>query len=212
MNQQITIPEGYMQNSRGDLVREENVKELDKIMNQAAIDLAEQAKAIHMQLAKFKRQALDDVRDLIQIAGEKYDKKLGGEKGNTTITSFDGRYRIQRTFAERISFGLELKATEALFEDYLDSVTASVDGDVRALIKGAFKTTRGDNLRTAELLRLLKIEIKHPAWVKACEALKDSLTCDGTTVYIRVYERVNNGESYRQIPLDLANAGGGYAR
>ncbi len=212
MNSKTEIPAGYMQNQHGDLVREENVKEIDKLKDQAAIELAESAKDIHMNLVRFKRRALDDIRDLIQIAAEKYGEKLGGEKGNISISSYDGRYKIQRVFASRISFGLELKAAESLFTKYLDSVTASVENDVRVLIEGAFKTTRGGNLRTSELLRLLSFEIKHPAWIQACEALKDSISVDGSTVYVRAYERVNDSDQYRPIPLDIAAVGGGYVR
>ena len=207
-----TIPEGYMQNSRGDLVREENVKEIDKIQDQVVRDYAEEAKRLSMALLKFKRGALNDMADVIAVGAEKYGVSIGGKKGNVSMTTYDGRYKIQRVYSEKISFGVELEAAKELFTKYLDDVTSSTDGDLRKLIDGAFRTTRGGQLRTADLLGLLRYDITHPDWVKACEALKDSITVSGNTVYVRVYERVNDSEQYRPIPLDIAALGGGYER
>jgi hypothetical protein len=210
MNTENQIPEGYMKNSRGDLVRIENIKPIDLLKDQSANELAKQAIDIHMALVKFKRMALDDIQELIKTAGEKYDLKLGGDKGNITISSFNGRYKVQRTFADQINFGLELEAAKELFLRYLDEVTAGTDGEIRALIDGAFRTTNNGSLRTADLLRLLKYDIKHPNWVQACEALKDSISVDGKTVYVRVSERINDSDKYRPIPLGIAAVGGGY--
>jgi len=206
------IPAGYMQNNRGDLVREENVKDIDKIVDQAVSTLASQAKDISMALTKFKRLALDDIRELIKIAGEKYGESLGGEKGNITLFSYNGRYKVQRIFADRVSFNIEMKAAESLFDKYLEAISASAENDIRVLINATFRSTRGDKLRTAELLRLLSLDIKHPDWIRACEALKNSIMVDGATVYIRLYERVNDSEAYRMIPLNITDVGGGYVR
>ena len=206
------IPAGYMQNNRGDLVREENVKDIDKIVDQAVSTLASQAKDISMALTKFKRLALDDIRELIKIAGEKYGESLGGEKGNITLFSYNGRYKVQRIFADRVSFNIEMKAAESLYDKYLEAISASAENDIRVLINATFRSTRGDKLRTAELLRLLSLDIKHPDWIRACEALKNSIMVDGATVYIRLYERVNDSEAYRMIPLNITDVGGGYVR
>lgn len=206
------IPEGYMQNNRGDLVRAENVKEIDKIQDQVANDIGASATELSMALTKFKRTALNDIADTVSIAAEKYGVTIGGKKGNITITSYDGRYKVQRVFSDRISFGIELEAAKALFIKYLDEVTADTNGDLRALIDGAFRTTRGGQLRTADLLRLLSYDIKHADWVKACEALKDSIVVNGQAVYIRVYERINDSDKYRPIPLNITDVAGGYER
>lgn len=206
------IPDGYMQNSRGDLVREDKVKEIDKIQTQVVTDLATTAKDIHMALVKFKRAALDDIADVIAVGAQKYGVTIGGKKGNVTLSTFDGRYKIQRVFADRITFGVELEAAKALFTAYLDSVTAESNGEVRALIDAAFKTHSGGQLRTTDLLRLLRYDIKHPNWVSACEALRDSIVVTGNAVYVRVFERINDSDQYRPIPLNITDVGGGYER
>jgi hypothetical protein len=36
------------------------------------------------------------------------------------------------------------------------------------------------------------------------QAVRDSILVSGSSVYIRVYERINGTDEYRAIPLDLA--------
>lgn len=205
MNTETAIPDGYMKDSAGRLVPESQIKEQDKLRDQTVTDLVVQAKTINQQLAEFKRRALNDVADLLQVAADKYDVTLGGKKGNVSLTTFDGRYKIQRTYAENIVFTEELEAAKTLFAEYLDQVTAGAGDDVRMLIDRAFRTNRNGNIKTAELLGLIKIEIQNPLWKTAIAALTDSIATAGTTVYVRAYERVGDSDSYRQIPLDLAS-------
>lgn len=201
------IPAGYMQNAQGHLVPEDNVKEQDKLRDRVVTDLVQQAIEINKQLALFKVTALNDVADLIQIAADKYEVNLGGKKGNVRLSSFNGKYRIDRVYAEQINFTEELEAAQELFGTCLNRWTENADGKIRALVDRAFKTGRNKQIRTSELLGLLRLDIDDADWKRACEALKDSISVNGSTVYIRIYERVGESDKYRQVPLDLASVG-----
>ena len=204
------IPEGFMQNSQGHLVPEAQVREQDKLRDSVVNDLAAEAREISLRLMKFKRRALADISDLIQVAADKYEVDLGGKKGNVSLTSYNGKYRIQRVYSERIEFTEELHAAQALFGRCLDRWTEHADNNIRALVDRAFRTNSNGQIKTAELLGLLRLDIKDPDWQQACEALKDSITVSGTTVYIRIYERVGDSDRYRLVPLDLASVGGNH--
>lgn len=94
-----------------------------------------------------------------------------------------------------------------MFGSCLDRWTENADGNIRALVDRAFKTGRNKQIRTSELLGLLRLDIDDPEWQRACDALKDSINVSGSTVYVRVYERIKDTDRYRQIPLDLASVG-----
>lgn len=202
---QATIPSGYMQDARGRLVPEDQVREQDKLRDQCVTDLVKQAQAISQQLTEFKRKALADIADLLQIAADKYEVTLGGKKGNVSLSSYNGRYKIQRVFAEQIQFSEELEAAQQLFAECLDKWTENADVNIRALVDRAFRTTRSGQIKTAELLGLLQLEIDDTDWQRATNALKDSIRVGGSTVYVRVYERIEDTDKYRQIALDLAS-------
>ncbi|MDP2548511.1 DUF3164 family protein, partial [Oceanobacter sp. 4_MG-2023] len=172
---------------------------------QCVTDLVKQAQAISQQLTEFKRKALADIADLLQIAADKYEVTLGGKKGNVSLSSYNGRYKIQRVFAEQIQFSEELEAAQQLFAECLDKWTENADVNIRALVDRAFRTTRSGQIKTAELLGLLQLEIDDTDWQRATNALKDSIRVGGSTVYVRVYERIEDTDKYRQIALDLAS-------
>lgn len=203
-----TIPEGYMQNAQGNLVPEANVREQDKLRDAIVTDLVEDGIRLSFELAKFKQRALSEIADLIQISADKYEVQIGKGKGNVRLKSYSGKYRIDRCYQERMEFTEELEAAQVLFTQCLDRWTEHADNNIRALVDRAFKAGKNRQIRTSELLGLLRLEIKDPDWIKACEALKDSINIAGTTVYIRIYERIGDSDRYRQIPLDLASVGG----
>ena len=149
-----TIPEGYVKNAAGHLVPLANVREQDKMRDEVVCRLVSQGAVLSQALADFKKLALADVADTVKIAAQKYGLDLGGNKGNVTMTSFDGRYRLRRQVAELIQF------TE---------------------------------------------EIEDSQWKLAMEAIRDSIQTNGTTTYIRLYERVGETDQYKAIPLDLAS-------
>ncbi|MGR6871217.1 DUF3164 family protein [Pseudomonas sp. HK3] len=199
-----TIPEGYMQNAAGHMVPEDQVRDQDKLRDQVVLDLATKAKLINEQLSKFKRLALEDIQALIETAAEKYEVQIGGKKGNVSLISYNGKYKVDRSVANVISFTEELEAAKALITECIDEWTQSSSKNVRALVDRAFKTNTKGQVKTAAVLDLLRLEIDDEKWQRAMQALKDSIQVNSTTTYIRIYERIGMSNQYAAIPLDIA--------
>lgn len=205
MNAAQQIPAGFMQNAAGHLVPENQVREQDKLRDSVVTDLAAIAVQLSEALRAFKKRALNDIADTIQIAADKWEVDLGGKKGNISLASYNGQYKVQRVFAERITFSEELEAAKELFGRCLDRWTEKADNNVRALIDRAFRPNKNGQIKTVELLGLLRLEIDDEQWQAACEALRASINVSGSTVYVRVYQRIADSDQYRLIPLDLAS-------
>lgn len=198
------IPEGYMKNAVGHLVANEHVREQDKLRDGVVIDLAQQAIEINKLLKAFKEKCLSDVKDLIQISADKYEVTIGGKKGNISLLSFNGKYKIQRVYAERLTFSEEIEAAKQLIMNCIDRWSEGANNNMQELVNGAFKTNNNGQLKTASVLGLFKLEVEDDEWSQAMLALKDSIQVSGTATYIRVYERIGQSEHYKIIPLDLA--------
>lgn len=203
-NTTTDIPDGYMRNAAGHLVPRDQVREQDLLRDEVARELADLAVALNKQLAAFKARALNDVADLVKIAGERYEVSLGGKKGNVSITTYDGRYKVQRSVAERITFTEELEAAKALINACIERWSQGANPHIRALVDRAFRTDSKGQIKTAAVLELLRLEIDDEEWLRAMDAIKDSIQSTGTAIYVRVYERIGNSDQYRAIPLDLA--------
>lgn len=198
------VPEGYMKNAAGHLVANEHVREQDKLRDGVVNDLVSQAIEISTLLKTFKEKCLSDVSDLVQISADKYEVQLGGKKGNLSLFSFNGQYKIQRVYAERLTFSEEIEAAKQLIMNCIDRWSEGANGNMQELVNQAFKTNNNGQLKTASVLNLLRLEVEDDEWSMAMLALKDSIQVSGTATYIRVYERIGQSEHYKIIPLDLA--------
>lgn len=197
--------EGYVRNASGHFVPEDEVSEHEKLRDATVRMLAERAELLHAQLAEFKKKALADIADLVSIAAEKYDVKLGGEKGNVTLVSYDGEYKIIRAYAEIIQFSEEVSAAKALIEQCMESWGEGSNNHLRVIADRAFRTNQNGELKTSRVMDLMAAPIDDPDWQRGMKALRDAIQVTGTAVYVRFYKRMGNSDKYQALPLDLAS-------
>ncbi len=146
---------------------------------------------------------MNDVGAFITISAEKYEVKVGGDKGNVSLLSFDGRYKIVRQIAEDITFGEQLQAARALIDECLKDWTEGARSELRAIVDQAFEMDKRGNISTTRILGLRRLDITDGRWQRAMQAIGDSIQITGTKPYVRVYERNDKG-AYTAIPLDMA--------
>ncbi len=198
------IPEGYMRNASGHLVPTERVREHDKLRDSTVRALVADAIEANARLKAFKAKALADIADLVKICGEKYSVVLGGKKGNVNLISYDGKYKVVRSMADRIVFTEEIEAAKALINSCIDRWSQGANDKIRVLVDRAFSKDKSGQLKTASVLELMRLEMDDDEWKRAMQAIKDSIQTTGTAIYVRVYERVGDSDQYQAIPLDLA--------
>ena len=200
-----TIPSGYWQDTRGNLVPEANVRPIDKLRDQVVRDLCAEARKLQLSLTAFKRGAMDDVTALVLTSMEQYGVKTGGNKGNLTLYSFDGKFKVVRQMADRISFGEQLQAAKVLIDQCVQRwLDEGANSNLRVIVEDAFQVDKEGKISTDRVLRLRAYEMKNaPEWEQAMQAISDSIRVVDTKPYIRFYERDERGV-YQAISLDLA--------
>lgn len=206
MSTTATIPHpGYMKDAAGRLVPETKVKPIDMLRNQAVLDLVGQAQKINATLRAFKTQAFADIAAFVVTSAEQYEVKLGGDKGNVTLYSFDGRYKIIRQVQENIRFDERLKAAKALIDECITEWSEGSSDNIMVLVNDAFAVDREGDVNTNRVLGLRRLNITDPKWLRAMQAISDSVSVVGSRSYVRLYERVGDSDQYRAITLDLAS-------
>ena len=198
------VPDGYMKNALGHFVPRANVREQDLLRDEIANKVASRAIRLHQELSAFKKETLAELADLIKIAGERYEVTLGGKKGNVSICSYDGKYKVPRSVADRIQFTEEIEAAKALIHQCIARWSEGANDNIRAIVDRAFNKDTKGQLKTAAVLDLMRLEINDDEWKRAMEAIRDSIQTTGTAIYVRVYERIGDSDQYKAIPLDLA--------
>lgn len=198
------IPAGYRRNAQGHLIPEEHVKPIDATRDMLVAAMVERALKLRAELRKFKADSFTEIAAFVEMSAEQYGAKVGGTKGNVSLVSYDGRYKVQRAIQESINFDERLQAAKALIDDCLRDWTADARSELAALINDAFRVDSAGNIRTAMVLGLRRIEIQDERWMQAMDAISDSVQVVGSKAYVRIYERVGNSDQYRPISLDLA--------
>ena len=204
MTAQQTIPAGYRQDAQGRLIPESMIKPIDIERDRLVRHLIDRASELNSQLADFKAAAFGDVRAFIEMSFEEYGAKFGGKKGNVTLVSFDGRYKLQIAVQDSISFDERLQAARALIDECLAEWTEGARPEVVTLVNDAFRTDTKGEIRTARVLALRRLEIVDERWQRAMKAIGEACQVTSSKEYLRLYERVGDTDEYRPISLDLA--------
>ena len=204
MNKKVTIPDGYRMDAQGRLTHEDMIKPVDLERDRLVRHLVDRAQELSDELSEFKAVCFGDIEAFIEMSAEEYGAKIGGKKGNVSLLSFDGRYKIQRAVQESINFDERLQAARALIDECLTEWIEGARPEVVALVNDAFRTDTKGEIRTARVLALRRLEITDKRWQQAMKAIGEACQVVGSKSYIRVYERVGDTDQYKPISLDIA--------
>lgn len=197
------IPEGYMKDSMGRLVPLELVKPIDRARDELVRSIVSEAREVADCIKHFKTATMGDIEAFVEMSAEEFGVAIGGVKGNVTLTSYDGRYRIMRAIDEYIVFDERIQVAKALIDECIHEWAVGSCSEIRALINDAFQVDKKGRVNTKRILSLRGITIDHEKWRKAMDAIAESIQVAGSKTYLRIYEKADNGE-YVQISLDVA--------
>ncbi|WP_070094903.1 DUF3164 family protein [Pseudomonas sp. GTC 16473] len=200
------VPEGFLKDAKGHLVPLDLVKPIDMARNDLVLELVAKAQVVSATLAAFKADAFGDIKAFVDMSAEQYKAKVGGKKGNVTLMSFDGQYKVVLAAQDNIRFDERLQAARALIDECLTEWTQDARSEVRAIVNEAFRADKQGEISAGRVLALRRMEIKDARWQRAMEAIGDAVQVVGSKSYIRVYQRVGESEQYVPIPLDIASA------
>lgn len=193
----------YWEDAKGSLIAEELIKDIDKERDALVEGFAAQALTLQGEMRAFKNRVFDDVAAFVALSAEKYDVQIGGRKGNITLHSFDGKYKLQVAVADHIRFDERIHAAKAQIDECLHEWSSDARPELRSLIDNAFQVDKEGNLSTARILSLRRVDIQDDRWTQAMQAIADSVQVVGSKDYIRFYERDEKGK-YQPISLDMA--------
>lgn len=200
-----TIPDGYWQDANGRLIPTDLIKDIDKARHELVHEIVAKAKEMNLLLVAFKAQTFADISAFVELSADKYNAKVGGTKGNITLMSFDGKYKIVRQMQDNLAFDERLQAAKALIDACIKDWTQGSRSEIKALIDNAFQVDKEGKISTGRVLGLRRLDISDPQWQAAMQAISDSVQVLGSKPYIRIYERVGDSDNYQPISLDLAN-------
>jgi hypothetical protein len=204
-NEQTNIPEGYMKDPQGRLVPVESIKPIDIARNDLVLEIVTRALPLRAQLARFRTSAMEDIDAFVDLSAEQFQAKIGGSKGNITLMSYDGQYKVIRAIDEYTVFDERLQVAKVLIDECIHEWAIGARSEIRTLINDAFQVDKEGRVNTKRVLGLRRLDIQDPRWRRAMDAIGESLLTVGSKAYIRLYQRQADG-SYKQLSMDVSSA------
>lgn len=191
------------QNAQGYWVPENLIAPADKLRDEVVMTIIAAARERRSQLAAFKIGAMQQIADFVDLSAEQYGVAWGGTKGNVTLLSFDGRYKLIRAVGEHRKFDERIQAAKTLIDQCIARWSDGADAKLRALVDHAFRVSKAGHIDVNQVLSLRQLNIEDADWEQAMQAIADAIQVTGTSQYLRLYERDGQGR-YVQMSLDLA--------
>ena len=148
------VPDGYKMDSRGALVPIAVIRPIDLARDALVLEIAAKASAQAEQNAALKMAIFEDISAFVQLSAEQYDVKLGGQKGNVSLVSYCGRYKILRAIQETLVFDERLQAAKVLIDACLQRWSQGAQPEIKVLINDAFQVDKAGNINTGRVLNL----------------------------------------------------------
>jgi hypothetical protein len=184
-----------------DLVKPQHLLE-DEVVRKIvgfAVDLSD-------QVARFKQHTFGDIGAFEALLEQEYGAKVGGQKGNKTLMTHDGLFKVTVQVADHIDFGPELQVAKGLLDECLNEWAADARDEIRTIVTRAFNTDRAGQINRAEIFMLLRLEITDPRWQRAMQAIRDAMRVVGSKTYVRCHRRERFDAPWQAVVIDLARA------
>lgn len=196
--------EEYMENAQGALIPKKNIKAVDLLRDDVVKSLIEKARKVSEEIRNFKKHSFDEIAQFVNISAEQYNHKTKGKKGNITLYSFDGKYKVERSYAESIAFDEQLQVAQEMIYECIQSWSAGANNKLMAMVNFAFQTDKKGEVSADRILGLKKLKIQDEKWLAAMMAISSSVNVVSSKGYVRFYERVGDTEAWQAIPLNIA--------
>jgi hypothetical protein len=209
-----TVPAGgemvgdhvYMRNARGGLEPLELVSAQALLEDEIVRRLSAEAAELRERLVAFRAKCFEEVEIFNALLSDLYKAPRRVGKGNQTLQSYNGLLRLQVQVADQITFGPELDAAKSLVDECLTEWAHDSRAELRALVDHAFQVDKQGQINRGRLFGLLRLTIADERWVRAMQAIRDSIRVTGSKQYIRFHARPNHQAAYSNVSLDIASA------
>ena len=211
---QFQMPDGrethggntYMRNTKGGLDPIENIKPQHLLEDETVRKIIGYALPLSEQVSRFRQHTFDDIGAFEALLAQEYDIKKGGKKGNMTLMTVDGLYRVTVQVSDYITFGPELQVAKTLVDECLNEWSASAGPELRGIVTKAFNTDKEGQINRSEIFMLLRQNIGDPRWQRGMDAIRNAMRIVGSKTYVRCHKRRTQDAPWEPITIDLAKA------
>lgn len=198
--------QAYMTDAKGALVPLDMIKPQHILEYETVRKVLGYWIALSDQVSRHKSHVVDDVDSFEAVLAQEYGATIGGRKGNKTLMSYDGLFKVEVRINDFIDFGSELQIAKGLVDACLNEWSEDARPEIRAVITNAFHTDQAGMVNRSEIIKLTRLPIEDARWKRAMDAIRDAQRVVGSKTYIRCYRRVRHDATWQSVTIDMAKA------
>lgn len=196
----------YMHDAKGGLIPTEMVKPQHQLEDETVRKIMGFWVALSDQVARHKAHVIEDIDAFVGVLEQEYGAGKGGKKGNMTLSTVDGLFKVEVRIADFIDFGPELQEAKKLVDQCLNEWSEDARPEIRAIITNAFHTDKAGMVNRAEIIKLTRLPIEDARWRRAMDAIRDAQRVVGSKTYIRCWQRKRFDAAWQPVTVDMAKA------
>ena len=193
----------YYVKGDGCLVPEDQVKDTDKLRDQLVLGIAEKILDLKQEMIKVKADVVEDIDAFMQTMSEQYGVELGGDKGNLTFTSYDGRVQVKYYSNDYLAFNEGIHVAKKLIDEFLEDITKDSSRSIKQIVNSAFNLKQG-RMDVKAILKLREINEDDPRWQKAMQIIDESKEWHAGSRALRLYLKSPQSGGMELVPLDFS--------
>lgn len=151
------------------------------------------------------RNAKARISDLVETYLNDVAKKgeLENWKGSAIISSFDGKFKVQRSKDDRIDFDENLQIAKQHIDLAIKSWSSTSDPNLAILIQEVFNVDKKKTVNKNRIMGLLRYDFKDEHWITAMDYLKKSIQVVNSKEYYNFFEMDTTGE-YKPVIVNFS--------
>lgn len=202
----ITNGNTYMTDTKGRLTPIELIKPQHLLEDETVRKIMGFMIAASDQITRLKQHTFEDISAYEAILDQEYGATVGGEKGNKTLMSYDGLFKISVAVQDYVTFGPELQTAKKLIDECLTEWSADANAPLRAIVTDAFRTDKEGQINRSQIFTLKRQDIQDDRWKRAMQAINDAMKVVGSKTYVRAYKRERIDAGWEAVTIDMAKA------
>lgn len=176
------------------------------LAHDVAEELVRNAHALRDMLQEQKFDFYNNVDAYTDLLMEHYGARLGGSRSGLTIENFASTKKVVVSSADRLQLTAAMEAAKAIVSEIVDDLAQGSSDDLRAILASAFdRDEKTGRISIERVLALRRLNLSHPKWPQAQDAIGDAIQVAGSKRYIRFYERARPADEWQQINLNFSN-------
>ncbi len=196
----------YWPNAQGGLTPEPLIRETDRLQDDVVRRIRDRAEALNAAIADFNRWAYGEIDAFREVLADRFQVTAGGQKGNISLSTFDGCVQVLVQVNDLITFGPELQVAQQLVADCVADWLVGARAELAKIALDAFNTDKEGQINRGRLLGLLKYDITDERWIRAMTAIRESIRPIGSKRYVRVRHRRTVNDAWSTIALNSSKA------